>query len=31
MKQEYKVKTTITDIESKLDKNSNRFYKISLA
>ena len=31
MNQEYKAKTNITDIESKLDKNNNRFYKISLA
>ena len=31
MNKEYQVKTTITDIESKLDKNSNRFYKVSIA
>ena len=31
MNQEFKVKTVITDIESKLDKNNNRFYKISIA
>ena len=28
MTKEFQVKTTITDIESKLDKNSNRFYKV---
>jgi len=31
MNKEYQVKTTITDIESKLDKNQNRFYKVSIA
>lgn len=29
--EELKIQTTITDIESKLDKNSNRFYKVSTA
>ena len=28
MNKEFQVKTTIQDIESKLDKNSNRFYKV---
>lgn len=31
MNKEYQVKTTITDIESKLDKNNNRFFKVSIA
>ena len=31
MNKEFQVKTTITDIESKLDKNNNRFYKVSIA
>jgi hypothetical protein len=31
MNQEFKVKTTITDIEEKQDKNGNRFYQVSLA
>ena len=31
MNKEYQVKTTITDIESKLDKNGNCFYKVSIA
>ena len=28
MNKEFQVKTTIQDIESKLDKNNNRFYKV---
>ena len=28
MTKEFQVKTSITDIESKLDKNSNGFYKV---
>ena len=31
MNQEFKVKTSIIDIEEEKDKNSNRFYKVSLA
>ena len=31
MNQEFKVKTSIIDIEEKRDKNYNRFYKVSLA
>jgi len=31
MNQEFKVKTTITDIEEKQDKNNHRFYKVSIA
>ena len=30
MTQELQIKTTITDIEAKLDKNVNPFYKLSL-
>jgi len=28
MNQEYQIKTTITDIENKLDKNNNTFFKV---
>jgi len=31
MQQEFKVKTTIQEIEEKQDKNSNRFYKVSIS
>jgi hypothetical protein len=31
MNKELQAKTSITDIESKLDKNNQRFYKVSLA
>lgn len=28
MNKEYRIKTSITDIEPKLDKNNNRFFKV---
>ena len=30
MNQEYSVKTTITDLETKLDKNQNLYFKLSV-